>query len=59
MFEEIKHSLLRVDLGDKYVKVVLHRLAQGIIRVEITDKLKAEGLGFEQIDDIFHHLVRV
>ena len=49
MFEEIKHFLFSVDLDDKYVKIVLHRLVQRMTRVEITDKLK--GLGFEQTDD--------
>ena len=58
MFEEIKRSLFRVNLRDKYVKIVLHELAQGKTRIQIYDKLLDQGLGFEQVNDIVHNLVK-
>ena len=58
MFEEIHRSLFRVNLCDKYVKIVLHGLAQGKTRIQITDKLLDEGLEFEQIQNVIHALVK-
>ena len=58
MFEEIHHSPFRVNLQDKYVKIVLHGLAQGKTRVQITDKLLDEGIDYEQIKDVIHSLVK-
>ena len=33
-------------------------LAKGMTRVQMCDKLKAEGLGFDDINDIIHNLVK-